>query len=247
MRGKPLATLLFCAAAALAAGRAAADPSVETYHLDGTIGPYAVGAAITVKGGTSFDAGHYFYDNQLKDIPLDGQVSGRTVTLTAPGGETFALTFQGNGGTGGDGSSFETSTALVGTWTKGAQTLPVKLGMDFVTEGPPDGHMYADVTSESDAAFEARVARFLRAALSGDRQAAAAAVSYPLAVNGSHPMRIASPAQLDAHWDAIFTPALLAQLKGAVPHEMFVHEGQAMVAGGLVWFDAKGASAINEP
>ena len=35
--------------------------------------------------------------------------------------------------------------------------------------------------------------------------------------------------------------------KTALPHEMFVHEGQAMVADGAVWFDAHGASAINQP
>lgn len=247
MSRKPLGTLVVCGAAALVAGRAVADPSIDTYHLDGTIGPYAVGASISVKDWTSIAASHYFYDRQLKNIPLTGSVNGRSVTLTTATGETFHLTFQGNGGRGGDGSSFYTSVALVGTWTKGGKTLPVKLGMDFDTLGLPDGHMYADVTSESDATFEARVAAFLKAAIAGDRQATAKVVSYPLAVNGSHPMRIRNAAQLAAHWDAIFTPALLSRLKSAVPHEMFVHEGQAMVANGAVWFDAKGARAVNEP
>lgn len=239
--------ILALVAAALLAGRAAAEPTLETFHLEGTIGPYAVGAAITVKDGTAVDGGHYFYDSQLKDIPLTGAVAGRTVTLSAPGGEAFRLTFQGNGGEGGDGSSFATSVALVGTWTWGGRTLPVKLDTDFVTQGAPDGHMYADVTGESDAAFEARVAKFLKAALAGDRRTAASLVSYPLAVNGAHALKIRSAAQLAAHWDAIFTPALLAKLKGATPHDMFVRNGQAMVADGAVWFDARGAAAINEP
>ena len=230
----------------LASGATAA-PSLETYHLEGAVGAYPVGMSITVEGGSTFDAGHYFYDRQLKDIPLTGRIDGRSVTLSAPGGETFRLTLRGNGGTGGDGASFETSVGLDGTWTKGARRLPVKLGMDFVTQGPPDARLYADVTDASDTAFEALVAKFLRAALAGDRRTAASAVSYPLRVNGAHALVVRTPAALIARWTEIFTPALLAQLKSAVPHEMFVHEGQAMIAGGAVWFDASGASAINEP
>jgi hypothetical protein len=246
MRLKSLSSLLILAIAATAAP-AIADADVTTYHLDGTIGAYPVGVSLSVKDGTSIAAGHYYYDSQLKDIPLTGSVNGRSVTLTTPTGETFHLTMQGNGGTGGDGSSFTTSVALNGTWTNGSQTLPAKLGMDFVNDGLPNGHMYADVTGESDMAFEAQVARFLKAALAGDKPAVAAAVSYPLRVNGKHALTIRSAAQLTSQWSAVFTPAMLAQLKTAVPHEMFVHEGQAMVAGGLVWFDAKGATAINEP
>jgi hypothetical protein len=247
MRAGLLGWAALALSAGLAAGAALADPSTQTYHLDGVIGTHAIGATIVVRDASHIDGGHYFYDSQLKDIPLTGAVHGRSVTLATATGETFSLTLQGNGGTGGDGASFETSTALVGTWTKGGQTLPVKLGMDFVTQGTPDGRMYGDVTSASDAAFEALVGRFIKAALAGDKTAAAAAVSYPLRVNGAHSLKIRNAAALISHWNGIFTPALLAQLRGAVPHEMFVRNGQAMVAGGLVWFDAKGAVAINEP
>jgi hypothetical protein len=233
--------------AAMMLSTAAWAQALETYELLGTVGTHAVGASITVKDGTAFDLGHYFYDSQLQDIPLTGSVSGRTVTLTEPGGGVFHLTMKGNGGAGGDGSSFATSTTLAGTWTQGAQTLPVKLDLDSAYEGEPGGHLYADVTSASDGTFEAMVRRFIGAALSGDKPAAAAAVSYPLRINGTHTTMIRTRAALIAKWDTVFTPAMLAQLRTAVPHEMFVHEGHAMVAGGLVWFDAKGASAINEP
>jgi hypothetical protein len=235
------------AAMAVAAGAMAQPSALETYELLGTVGTHAVGASITIKDGTTFDIGHYFYDSQLKDIPLTGAVTGKAVTLTEPGGGVFHLTMQGNGGTGGDGSSFATSTDLTGTWTQGAQTLPVKLEMDSAYDGEPSAHLYADVTTESDAAFEARVRRFLTAVLGGDKPGAAAAVSYPLRVNGTHTTTIRTPAALIAKWSTVFTPALLAQLRTAVPHEMFVHEGQAMVAGGAAWFDAKGLSALNEP
>jgi hypothetical protein len=233
------------ASAALLAGAASAD--VQTYEFTGTVGTHPVGASITVTDDKTIDVGHYFYDSQLKDIPLTGQIAGRTVTLREPGGGVFQLSFEGNGGTGGEGTSFSTSVDLKGTWTQGSQTLPVKLDMDFATQGAPDGHRYADVTNASDAAFEAQVAKFLKAVLAGDKQTAASAVSYPLAVNGKPKLSVRTPAAFVADWNTIFTPKLMAQIRAAVPHEMFVHEGQAMVSGGAVWFDAKGASAINEP
>jgi hypothetical protein len=233
-------------AAVIAVAAHAQTGGGETYELVGTVGTHAVGASITINGA-AFELGHYFYVSQLKDIPLTGSVNGRTVTLTEPGGGVFHLTLQGPGGAGGDGSSFATSTELDGTWTQGAQTLPVKLGMDSAFDGAPSGHLYADVTSASDADFEAMVRRFLTAVLAGDKPGAAAAVSYPLRVNGTHTLTVRTRAALIADWSRVFTPGLIAQLRTAVPHEMFVHEGQAMVAGGAAWFDAKGASALNEP
>jgi hypothetical protein len=234
---------------AVVAGSAAAQPAtLETYQFTGTVGTHPIGMSLTIKGAAQVYVAHYFYDSQLKDIPLVGSESGPVLTLMESGGGLFKLKRQGNGGAGGDGSSLATSVGAAGTWTQGAQTLPVTLSMDSAYDGAPSGHRYADVTSASDAAFEALVKRFLGAALSGNKAAAAALVSYPLAVNGgAHPMAVKSAAQLAADSDRIFTPKLLAQLRTAVPHEMFVHESKAMVAGGAAWFDAKGATAINEP
>jgi hypothetical protein len=230
-------------------GPAAAQPAdLQTYELTGTVGTHPIGMSLTIKGPTQFDVGHYFYVSQLKNIPLTGSESGPIFTLMESGGGLFKLKLQGNGGAGGDGSSMATSVGATGTWTQGSQTLLVKLSMDSAYDGAPSGHLYADVTSASDAAFEARVKGFLDAVLAGNKPAAAALVSYPLTVNGgAHPMSIKSAAQLTANWDRIFTPALLAQLRTAVPHEMFVHESQAMVAGGAAWFGAKGATTLNEP
>jgi len=231
------------------AGPATAQPgALQTYEFSGTVGTHPVGMSLTIRAATQFDVGHYFYVSQLKDIPLTGAENGPTLTLTEPGGGVFKLKLQGNGGVGGDGSDLSTSVGAGGTWTQGGQTLPVKLSMDSAFAGAPGDHLYADVTSASDAAFEAMVKSFLSDVLAGNRAGAATRVSYPLAVNGgAHPMTVKSAAQLVANWDRIFTPALLDQLHTAVPHEMFVHESQAMVADGAAWFNAKGASAINEP
>ena len=238
-----------CAGALGLASPAAAQPGdLQTYELTGTVGTHRVGMSLTIKGAAQVDVAHYFYDSQLKDIPLVGSENGPVLTLMESGGGLFKLKLQGNGGVGGDGRSLATSVAAAGTWTQGAQVLPVKLSMDSAYAGAPSGHLYADVTSASDAAFEARVKRFLDAVLAGNKPAAAALVSYPLTVNGgAHPMSVKSAAQLTADWDSIFTPALLAQLRTAVPHEMFVHESQAMVAGGAAWFGARGATTLNEP
>lgn len=106
---------------------------------------------------------------------------------------------------------------------------------------------YADVTNDSDAAFEARARRFVEAVIRGDRAGAAGAVSYPLRVNARHTRSIRNRAALLAAWNSIFTSAVLANLRDAMPHEMFVRNGQAMVANGTVWFDGKGASVVNPP
>jgi hypothetical protein len=246
---RALAAVAVVGMATFAGGVALADPPppLETFEFEGTVGAHGIGGSVTLKDGTSLDEAHYFYDSQLKNIPLTGAVNGSTVTLTEPGGGVFHLKMQGNGGVGGDGSSLETSVGLRGTWTQGAQTLPVALSMDTAYPGEPSAHRYADVTSQSDVAFEARVKRFLDAVLAGDKKLAAATVSYPLAINGPPNYKIRTPAALIANWSRIFTPKLLADLRKAVPHEMFVHEGQAMVDDGTAWFDAKGVVALNEP
>jgi hypothetical protein len=237
-----------CAVAMGAAAPAAAQPgTLETYEFSGTVGAHPIGLSLTIKGAAQVWVAHYFYDSRLKDIALVGSERGPTLTLMEAEGGLFKLKLRGDGGAAGDGHDLATSVGAAGTWTQGAQTLPVTLTLEGARDGAPDGHRYADVTMASDAAFEAMVKSFLADVLAGNKAGAAARVSYPLSVNGKQTTNVSSASQLAANWDRIFTPALLAQLRTAVPHEMFVHEGQAMVAGGAVWFDAKGASAINEP
>jgi hypothetical protein len=235
----------FAMAIGLTSPAAAQPGDLQTYELSGTVGTHRVVMSLTIRGVAQVWVAHYFYDSQLKDIVLVGSEIGPVLTLMEPEGGLFKLKLQGVGG---DGGSLATSAGASGTWTEGARTLPVQLSVDSAYDGAPSAHRYADVTGAGDAVFEARVKRFLDAVLAGNKPAAAALVSYPLAVNGgAHPMSVKSPAQLAANWDRIFTAALLAELRTAVPHEMFVRNGQAMVAGGAAWFDAKGASALNDP
>jgi hypothetical protein len=67
-----------------------------------------------------------------------------------------------------------------------------------------------------------------------------------LRVNGTHhSLTIPDEAELKANRTRIFTPGFLAKLQMDVPHEMFVHNGEAMLGDGELWFDDKGLIALN--
>ncbi len=232
------------------AARAAEGPdALETVQLEGKVGPYRVGMTLVVRDHTRIEGGHYFYASKLTDIPLDGQAEDETVTLQEPGGGAFRLHLVSNDSARGQALTFYNSTGLQGDWALGAKTLPVALAMTSGRFGPLPVHWYEDVTEDADTVYEARVRTFLHAVITGDRAAAARGVSYPLQINadapGKRPLMIRSRAQLLSNWNRIFTPALIARLKDAVPHEMFVHQGQVMVCDGTLWFDGMGAKVIN--
>lgn len=231
----------------ITAASAAPTDGLSTYGLRGTLGPYRIGGELLVENDKVLSAGHYFYASRLTDIPLTGHIDGETVTLDEPGGGHFALHFVSNGSAAGQALTFYNSVGLAGDWTKDGQSLPVKLGFDSGSNGPPPSRRYGDVTDETDARFEAHVQTFLASVLDGDKQTALRWVSYPLRVNGRPTLTIHGDRDLLAHWDEIFSPRLRAAMKEAIPHEMFVRNGSAMIGDGSIWFDAKGASAINEP
>jgi hypothetical protein len=45
----------------------------------------------------------------------------------------------------------------------------------------------------------------------------------------------------------IFTTACVDAFKDAMPHDMFVRNGQAMLGDGVAWFGDKGAQSIDVP
>jgi len=201
-----------------------------------------VNAAGTIIGG------HYFYAKYLKDIPLRAGTQGTGVILFEPEGGQFALSFKGNGSEGGEPLSFHNSIGLEGRWMKGDGSYPVMLRMERSAEGPANARWYETVTSESDAAFEARVQSFYKAVLAGDHTTAARYVDFPLRVNHNGRSRsIGSAAELFSQWSRIFTPACIDAFRNAMPHDMFVRNGQAMLGDGVAWFGPKGAQSINVP
>ncbi|MBE7212789.1 MAG: hypothetical protein INR65_17385 [Gluconacetobacter diazotrophicus] len=235
---------ILLAASASGARPARAAPGEWTQEVRGTVGPYRVGGALVVRDGRVFEAGHYFYASRLANIPLRGTMHGGELELTEPGGGTFRLRLVHPGATG-PVTEFGNATGLDGSWSGNGRTLPVRLDFDWGAPGPWPVRRYGDVTADPDAVFEGKVRRFVAAVLSGDRTAASGFVSYPLRVNGAAGFVVRTRVELPARWDAVFTPAVLAALRAAIPHEMFVRNGQAMIGNGQAWFDAAGLCAVN--
>jgi hypothetical protein len=249
LRGAKTRALLLLALAAVAL--AAQQSGLLQQQYAGTLGDSRIGLTL-LRDGDQIRGAHYFYQQSLQDIPLTVSRDEHGLTLREPGGAIFHLHFVGNRNRP---VAFADSTGLQGTWSRGSSgssadgshTYPVSVHSLFLRSAtePP----YAQVTAESPAAFERRVQTLFRAVLTGDKATAVRWISYPLAVNlpsGARRM-LTTPAQVLAAWNQLFTPAMMARWKEDLPHEMFVHQGLAMLGGGEAWFDANGLAALNVP
>ncbi|MEO8736861.1 MAG: hypothetical protein ABI380_10005 [Edaphobacter sp.] len=244
-------THYFVIAILIAAGVTQAQPpstSISRISFEGTVGQGRIGLTLLVNSAGAITGGHYFHANDLKDIPLQAGTQGTGIVLYEPGGGQFALRFKGNSSRAGKPPSFQNSTGMEGRWMRGASSYPVELHTTGTTEGRAHARWYESVTSESDAAFEARAQGFYNAVLAGDRATAARYVDFPLRVNhNGKSQTIRSAAELSSQWDRIFTSACVDAIKDALPHDMFVRNGLAMLGDGVVWFGPKGAESINIP
>lgn len=220
--------------------------TIDVRQMIGSVGPYRVGAQMTVRDHESILAAHYFYASKGVNIPLESARKGKRVILREPDGGVFDLTFETNETTTERPLNFYNSIALAGTWSDGQRTLPVRLGFTVIG-GPQGADRYVTITDASAEAFEMLVRRFLHGVITGNRAQAASAVSYPLTVNSEPKLVVRNEADLIEHWETIFTPDYVRTLEKAVPHEMFVRNGAAMVSDGAVWFDARGAAYLNVP
>lgn len=240
--------VLLLAVCLLSTAAAQTRGTLNRYTYDGTVGAARIGMVLFVSSGGEVSTGHYFYARYLTDIPLTATRANGRLELHEAGGGIFRMAFKGNGSENGQPLNFSNSIGLEGTWTKQGKTVPVSLTGSSMDMAGPNDRWYADVTSETDAAFEARVQGFRRAALAGNHAGTAQFVDFPLRVNraGRHRM-VGSAAQLSAQWSTIFTPQCLEALRKAVAHDMFVRNGQVMLGDGVVWFGPKGAQSINVP
>lgn len=213
--------------------------------MHGTVGGFRVGLNYTVRNNTDLVSAHYFYASQLKDIRLTGEVRGETVYFKGADGSAFQLHFVGNGSNGNNPLTFSNSIGLSGTCVLGSRTLPVTLKMSHGTANPGQ-RFYGDVTSKTDAEFERMVQTTQRAILAHDVDMAVRNIHFPLKVNRDRrSFTITSPAQLKSEWPRVFSPAFIAKLREAIPHEMFVREGKAMLGDGELWFDEGGLVVVN--
>ena len=224
-----------------------ADDRLESMEAIGTVGPYRIGFNYTVRQNTKLVAAHYFYVSRLEDIPLSGVVSGQSVHLHGTDGANFDLVFVGNGSNGKEPLTFHNSVGLRGSWSLNNRELPVELAFSHSTENPGQ-RMYSQVTDRSDSAFESQVEALCQAILSEDLIAASKHVHFPLVVNlRTHTLLIRNTSELQTHRSSIFTTRFLVKLRSDIPHEMFVHNGEAMLGDGELWFDDKGLVAVNPP
>jgi hypothetical protein len=245
-RRRGLACFIAAFIVLLGVGIAHAEAPVSRDTFTGTVGQSRIGITLLVNAAGTIIGGHYFYASHLKDIPLKAGTQGSGIILFAPEGGQFALSFKGNGSEAGKPLGFDNSIGMEGRWMKGDSSYPVKLRVEQSSQSSANARWYEGVTSESDAAFEARVQNFYKAVLASDRATAARYVDFPLRVNHngkSHTIKNA--AQLSAEWSKIFTPATLNAFRNAMPHDMFVRNGQAMLGDGVAWFGPKGAQSIN--
>ena len=220
------------------------------HQYEGNMGTSRIGMTV-IRQGNQIKGGHYFYQKFLKNISVTGSIEGSQITLEELGQGTFHLHFVGNGSEGSRPLDFENSIGMDGTWMSvdGARIYPVSLRGTTIRNGAEAGHLYSEVTNETDEAFEKRVQSFFRAVLRGDKATATRFISYPLRANfadGTRKKFRNSPEVL-AIWNDLFNPAMMTRLQRALPHEMFVHEGQAMLGNGEAWFDAKGLAVLNVP
>ena len=234
----------------LAAGTTHAQSSAKVNRVTftGTVGQSRIGMTLLVNAAGTINGGHYFYAKYLKDIPLTAGNQGTGIVLSEPEGGQFALRFKGNGSEAGKPLDFHNSIGMEGRWMKNDSSYPVVLQMQQSSEGFANARWYEGVTSESDAAFESEVQVFYKAVLAEDRATAAHYVDFPLRVNRNGKGRtLRTAAELSAEWGRIFTPACIDAFKQAMPHDMFVRNGQAMLGDGVAWFGPKGVQVINIP
>jgi len=238
---------LFMTMAALVSSHAEAG---KVYKLTGTIGTTHVTMVLGVSDLKIDPSSHYFYDTELKDIPLTGTLVTAEggifiLHLKEPGGGTFSLQYQDSGAH--PDRLLYTGNSLNGMWSQDGKKLPVALTYVEGNDGGISERLYADIADESNEVFEARVRGFRDAVLAGDAKTAAKFTHFPLRVNLSSKqvLTIKSGQQLQSAWKQVFSDKWLADARAAVPHELFVRNSMAMLGNGLVWFGPKGAEVVN--
>jgi len=117
--------IVFVAFAARADSLSSHD--LEQLGMSGTIGAYPIALIVTLRDHTEVIAAHYSYASKKMPIPLTGRARNGEVTFQEPGGGIFQMIFTTNDKTAPKPLTFYTSTGLIGTWSRGSTTLPVKL------------------------------------------------------------------------------------------------------------------------
>jgi len=82
--------------------------------------------------------------------------------------------------------------------------------------------------------------RFVAALEVADTDTVVLLVRYPLRVNRATNIEISDPGILLRRYSEIFNPAVVNQLRNAVPEVIFCRNGSAMIGDGILWAHAEG-------
>jgi hypothetical protein len=211
----------------------------------GTVGAKQIRLTLVTQANGTMK-GSYFLPPDLNDIEVEGRmIDAQSLSLREVRADRSA-----------DGSIYlkKMKTANGDGFTgmlaspDGKTSLALTLQLQDALAGVDSEKARYDVTGAQDAAeLEKNAQVFYAAVLANSPEQAAAAVSFPLAytANGRRTL-LHTPADFVAKYSAIFTPAFVAEIRNATPHQMFANYQGVMLGTGLVWFDQDGkAFALN--
>jgi hypothetical protein len=192
--------------------------------------------------------GVYFYKKYLKDIPLEGEFTGKLdIVLREYGSDesvrgTFQLHFvEHTPHHEGDDPDWD-QEELVGSWidAKTDKQLPVHLYMRYSSGGWSKPY-------EDTPEVEKNVQGFYFAIMRGDKEAAAKYVKYPMRINFKPVKKIVrNKAEFLRYYDKVFTKKFVSSVAQDIPHHPWVNSQGFMLGNGQVWLNDEGkVFAIN--
>lgn len=227
------------------------------WNYDGSIADqYRVKMTLVFDGSDVHSDVHgvYFYATQLKDIQINGRISGGTdIVLDEldPAGKVVAR-FEGrfaeHDPRGKFGSDKLQCEIIVGSWHNldSPERLPVYLSLEGGTSGLLTNR-YAPAGVQDDNLIHWNALQFWNAVKSADKATVASLIAYPINVGISGgTKRLNSLKELIANYDAVFSTRYREAIANAVPRNMFVRDQGVMLGNGEVWFGPDGkVKALN--
>ncbi len=233
----------------------------------GTLGKEKIGMLIgpNDSGGLS---GYYFFDTDIKDKHLTGEILGnrrillRTTDSTSEPVRFFELHFLEYGTEGYEKGLKLSNQILYGvSYVSDKLRDSVKMRMQRPVYGLSTRYYrknklsktelsYPDNSTRygiagggiSDSMVEKNIQAFYNAVFNKDSGSVSDYISYPLTVTfpSGKDIRVKSEKELFRRYGQIFTSKLINFLKDHPPHDLFVNEQGIMIGNGDIWFEGNG-------
>lgn len=254
LRDRILSTVLLSlvCGAAPASGACTRNEPGWLWNYDGRIGEEPARLTLVFSGEEV--KGEYVLSEALEEVALTGRIAaGTALTLEArdrdgkPAGRVVA-SFPTRDPEGKFGDSELACEVVAGRWESpdGSVTRPLYFAMDGGTSGSL-ARRYAAAGVKDDERVHLTARKLRQAMRDADWPAAAALMSYPVAVAlPQESRRYANAAELLAARERVFTPPFVRKLANSVPRNFFVRDEGVMLGNGEIWFGADGrVIAIN--